>query len=341
MIPRLFALLVVAALSLAGCSHAPPTPQRAASSTAPARASSRAATVPPTAPPARPATEGEDGRIQTLVDQGYYYYARGDFARALQNLESVFLLDPQYPETWARFLLYYCQLATADYKAALRTAEELVKASPNQPLGYLQVGIAELWLGETPAAVLSLQRALDFESHSPRVHFYLGLAQAELKSTAARDKSFKDAEAEYHQILKMNPKDFSANYELAALYLYWNRNVDEASKAIAVAKESILHGADEELPPDRKLFVSYYLPLLEGILLYRKGDPKSSLKALTDSLANAPSGARADLAEIYHYMGRDYLALGDTAGGRTLLDKGLALDPKGPYSADIRSLLKK
>ncbi len=321
-----------------GCSHAP---VKAPAAAAPLRnADSLGSAAPQAQPPGAPG-EPTDAKTQTLLDQGYYYYSRGDYSRALQNLETVFLIDPRFPEEWAKYLLYYCYVATADYRSALKLSEELVKTEPGQPLGYLQVGLAQLWLGETASAAGSFRRALEFESHAPRTHFYLGLAEGMLKNSAGRDRAFADAESEYEQILGKNPKDFPANYELASLYLYWNRNVSIASRLIATAKETIIQSPDEELPPDRRMFVSYYVPLLEGILQFRKGDTKESLKTLTDSLSNAPSGAKADIAEIYSYVGRDYLALGDKETARGFLDKVLTLDPKGPYSAEMRTLISR
>ena len=58
-----------------------------------------------------------------------------------------------------------------------------MKHDPYQAISYQQVGLAQLWLGQASPALESFERALDFDSHAPRVHFYVGLAYAQLKQS--------------------------------------------------------------------------------------------------------------------------------------------------------------
>lgn len=285
-------------------------------------------------------SESSAGMNQRLIDQGLHSYWKGDFARAINQFEAAFLLDAQAQQTWAKYILYYCYLATGQHSQALTVADSLMKERPHESLVYLQVGVAHVWLNHPREAVQSLLRAREFSTRSPSVDFYLGLAYEIQGKMRERDQSFDNAAAQYEQILKVNPGDFEANFELAKLLLYRNQNPQRAAALIQAAKLSIEKRTTEQLGPERSLYAGYYLPRLEGILLHRLGDIANSQKALFDSISEAPSGAHADLAETYLYVGRNYAKLGEPANAVGFLERALALDPTGPYSKEIKKELK-
>lgn len=285
-------------------------------------------------------SEGAAGQNQRLIDEGFRSYWKGDYTRAINQFEAAFLLDAQSQQTWAKYVLYYCYLSTGQYPLSLSVAESLVKERPHESLSYLQVGIAQLWLGKAKDAVTSFLRAKEFSARSPGVDFYLGLAYEALDRTKERDKAFDSAAALYEQVLRANPGDFEANYELAKLLLYRNLAAERAAVLIQAAKHSLDRRSQEQLGPERALYASYYLPRLEGILLHRTGDISNSQKALFDSIAGAPSGVRVDLAETYLYVGRNYGRLGETANAVGFLERALTLDPQGPHAREIRKELR-
>jgi tetratricopeptide (TPR) repeat protein len=296
-------------------------------------------TAPKTTNPVEPSssvslTKGEppENRSLALRELAYGEYLRGDLPKAIHYLETSLLLDPQPQESWPRYILYYCYLSVGDYARALSIAESLAKDHPYQSLTYQQVGLAHLWMGQTTPALNDFQRALDFEAHAPRLHFYLGLAYAQLGQEDNREKAFQDARGEYEQILKSNPKDFIANYELASLYLFWNKSIEKVAPLIANAKESIVPSENEDLPQEKKLYSSFYLPLIEGILQSRQGDAKGSLKTLLDLIPQVPSGIRADLSEIYFYIGKDFQMLNDLKTAKGFFERSVGIDPKGAYA---------
>lgn len=285
-------------------------------------------------------SETTQGRYQKLMDRGFAYYWRGDFTRTIHQLESALLFEEQSEESWAKYILYYCYMATGQYYNALKLAEKLVKTRPHESLSYQQVGLAQLWLGKIQTAIQSFQRALEFETHSPLVYFYLGLAEEKKKKNKKRNQAFQKAEGEYKQILKTNPSDFDANYELASLYLYWNKNINETTRLVESAKQSILRNSEETLAPEKSVYLKYYLPRLEGILHHRQNKSKESQNILFNSLSNAPSGVRSDLAEIYLYIGKNYSKLGEMESASSFLEKAKTMDPKGPYVAEIKKQLR-
>jgi tetratricopeptide (TPR) repeat protein len=285
-------------------------------------------------------SETSAGLNQRLIDQGFQSYWKGDFTRAINQFEAAFLLDSQAQQTWAKYVLYYCYLATGQHPEALTVAESLVKERPHDSLAYLQVGVAHVWLNHPKEAVHSLLRAREFSSRSPSVDFYLGLAYEAQGKTKERNESFDRAEAQYEQILKVNPADFEANYELAKLLLYRNQTPERAAALIQTARQSLERRSQEQLGPERSLYAGYYLPRLEGILLHRLGDLVNSQRALFDSISGAPSGAHADLAETYLYVGRNYAKLGESPNAAGFLERALSLDPDGPYSREIKKELR-
>ena len=145
---------------------------------------------------------------------------------------------------------------------------------------------------------------------------------------------------EYEEILKRNPTDFSANYELASLLLFWNQDLDRASLCLAQAKQSLSGDPEAELDADRRLFANYYLPLLEGILFYRKGNAQDAQHALIKALASLPSNSKADVAELYLYLGKTYSELGNNGVAKSFLENGVTSDPAGPYAAETAKIIR-
>jgi tetratricopeptide (TPR) repeat protein len=280
-----------------------------------------------------------DPKGKDLRDLAISAYLKGDFPRAANLFDSAFLLDGSL-DPWGRYLSYYCSLASGDYIRALEDAERIAQARPYEALSYFQAGLAQLWLGRADAALDSFTRTLEFDNHPIRVHFYLGLTYGRQGNTLARDKTFAEGEKEYLQVLKLNPRDFTANYELSSLYLYWNRNVDKVPLLLNSARLSLGEESEEELPESKKYFLTYYLPVSEGILHFRKGDAQISLKRFIDTLPKAPSGVRADIAEVYYYIGKSYAQLDQKNNAQSFFERARTLDPNGIYSKDIDEALK-
>lgn len=270
--------------------------------------------------------------LKRLLEKGYERYRRSDFAGAVQQWEPVWIALGRASDTWTPSLLYYCYLATGQYKKALTLAEDNIKAQPHNPLPYQQMGMALLWMGKADDAEDALRRSAEFDARSPDTFFYLALALQRQGKKSEAEKEFARGDAEYRTILESNPIDFPANYGLAYSYLYRNTKLEEAIERVRAARESLKLNPDVELTPDKNLYLGFYLPLLEGIYWNRLNKPKESLDLLTLALQNSPSGAKADLAEVYHFMGWNLKELGQMSASKEFLAKSVELDPHGPYS---------
>ena len=279
--------------------------------------------------------ENEEGQNQQLIDQGFSLYWKGDYAGAARVLDTAFLANSAN-ESWAKYILYFCLMATGDYESATEVASTLVKARPHESMGYEQMGLAQLWSGKVGSAITNFKRALEFESHSPTVNFYIGVAYEKSAKPKRRDTYFSKAEEEYSQILKSNPLDFDSNYELASLYLYWDRQLTKVPDMLKAARESLLLDTQENLAPEKSVYFGYYLPRLQGIFLTKTGKIDEGLKLLFQAINNAPSGIKAELAEIYLYMAKAYRKKGNTEKATGFLEKAKSIDPRGPYLAKIQ-----
>jgi tetratricopeptide (TPR) repeat protein len=246
----------------------------------------------------------------------------------------------QNQDLWPKNILFYCYVTIGDYKSALRVAEGIAREKPYDPLSYQQVGLAELWLGRMEIALSNFSRAVEFENHSPEVHVYSAMAHQTLDQVERRERAIQEAENEYREILDANPKDFAANFGLASLYLFWNRSITKVLSLLTAARESVTSSGVEDLPQDRKVYSFFFLPALEGILQYRKGESQASLDTLLTVLNQAPSGIKADLAEIYYYIGQNYLHLSTIGEAKTFLSKASETDPTGVYAKEIKKSIR-
>jgi Tfp pilus assembly protein PilF len=275
---------------------------------------------------------------EAWVERAKDAYRQGNFIRATRLLETAFVFDPTGPDLSANHLLFYLYLSQSEYARALLLAKSLVKKHPYQALSYYHVGLAELWSADPTNAMQNFRRALEFADAPARTHFYLGLAYGRLGNQTSEAKSFQAAERELRQILKKNPKDFAANFELAHLYLYWNVQWQKSEALVAAARANLRRDLETALAP--QVYRSHYLALIEGMYLTHKGQPKEAIAALWESLQNAPDGAKADTAEIYYYLGVNFLAMKANTQARNFLKKAVLLDPTGPYSTKTEPILR-
>ena len=277
----------------------------------------------------------------SLVDEGMKRYAAGDCAGATTNLEAARVFETEKVTPWVQNVLYHAFLSCGQADKAQSVAEEIARNAPQESLSYLQLGVAELWNKKYKPSIENFKKALEFDGASPRTHFYKGMAHGYLGESAAKEKEFGEAEKKYERILSRNPKDFTAHYELASLYLYWNKETAKASRHVASARENLPTVAADELGDEKRLMGQFHMPLLEGILLYRAGENQEAADRLRDTLAKAPSGARAELAELFYYLGKSLQNLGESEKAKVALAKVTELDPAGPYAYDAQKGVKK
>jgi tetratricopeptide (TPR) repeat protein len=274
-----------------------------------------------------------EAAMKDLLTRGYERYKKSDFAGAIQLWEMVWLLNrSKKQDPWTPALLSYCYLATGQYSKAVSLAEERLKRDPHSTLPYHQLGVALLWSGKTAEAESTLRLAAEFESRSADTFFYLGIALERLGKLPEAEKEWERGESEYNSVLRSNPTDFVANYGLAQLLLYRRVKLEEAEKAIQTAKTALGTSTDSELALERELYMGFYLPALEGQWNLQRESPSTAVAPLLLALKNSPSGAKADIAEIYFHLGQALSDLKQPETSKDFFAKARELDPFGMYS---------
>jgi tetratricopeptide (TPR) repeat protein len=269
-----------------------------------------------------------------LKARGIQAYTSGNFPEAATLIQTALLLDHQLNEPGPKFLIVYSSLMSGDYPRALSVAQSLANEFPYHPIVYQQIGLAEMEMGNLNEALSAFEKALDFESHTPRVHFYMGVIQAQLGKKSEADRFFQEGEREYKDILRFNPKDFSANYELASLYLFHNVHIEETGALLQNCRESLSTRTQDELPISRPIYTNFYLPLIEGIYAYRKNNWELAESRLKTALTHMPTGAKADAAELYFYLAKVHAAQHQDPEAKSFFDVAISMDPHGVYAAE-------
>jgi DNA-binding SARP family transcriptional activator len=123
-----------------------------------------------------------------------------------------------------------------DDPTRLASAESLTTRYPSEPEGYIWLGHAQKWVGDFPAAVVSLKRviamdsaslALDPLSPNAAVRCLACEATVELASVYHMMDSLGAAERELRAWIRKSPRSVSAWGNLAQIYSFGNR-FDEA-----------------------------------------------------------------------------------------------------------------
>ncbi len=288
---------------------------------------------------------GEKGADKALGEplrqRAQAHYLQGNFLGTIQDIELYLALNPENEDDWIEHILYYCYMAVGRYEEAFKLAGVLVQKRPYEFLSYQQVGLAQLWMGQYPGAVENFQRALEFEGRQPQVFFFLGLSYSQLGDNKKKEEAFASAEKEYVEVLKANPADFNSNYELAKLYLFWEKSVSEVPRLLAAAKSALsTRQADEDILKEEKLYLEFHLPLLYGIYFYQGGRYAESIEQLTTAMAATPTGMRADLAEIEFYLASNFEKINQLQKAQTFFQRTVKDDPTGIYSAKAKGALR-
>ncbi len=277
-----------------------------------------------------------DKKARVLIDSGLNKYVEGDYIGALPLLESASFLE-NMPLS-VRRVLFYCYMVSGQYQVALKLSEDLLKEAPVESISYEQIGIANLWLGNINVSINNFKKALEFEQFSPKVYFFLGIAYEKKNDIKSRDANFENAEKEYQQILKTNPLDFDSNYELAELYIYWKKKLENVSNLLGALKEGLFKS---DYITSNELYEKYYIPFLVAKHKCLIGDYNESLEILYNVLGHKAAAFGPHLVEIYFYIGKNHLMSGNRVKAQSFFERVKLLDPNSPYVSIIAKELKR
>lgn len=190
--------------------------------------------------------------------------------------------------------------------------EELVKKSQ----GYYQEGVASLST-DRQRAFVSFQKSVQLDPDNKQARYALG-------HVYAIQGKLSKAEEEFRAAIVIDGDFSEAHTYLGQIFAGQNR-WDEAIKSYRRALANPLYTT-----PD---LARFHL----GRALAQQGDFQASLEALEDAVAVSPPSVPP--AWTHLELGRVYFKLGYTARAREALEKAVALDQGGEYSAAARELL--
>ena len=271
---------------------------------------------------------------QHYLALAYDHYKEGNFIQAVQLLENAKLLNATL-NYHHLLLLGQCLLKIGRYSAAHIIGQEIIEQYPHTASGYEVLAFSALAQGEFEKAENNYVEALDLNDHDPLSYFYLGMIYDAQEKISERDKNFTEAEAELLSILRNNPSDFGSRFELSYLYVYWNRNLNEAQDYMKKLKNAV---ALMDMPEEKQKWNDFYLLALEGMLLTQRQQYKDAISKMTLALASVPAGVQMDLAEVYLYLGKSFEGLHEDKRAEEFYNKALQTDPLTPYLRRVASL---
>lgn len=268
----------------------------------------------------------KERKLGELRSQGQHYYKRGDYLRAIPYLESLVHQADTLLKATDCFVLGYSLLSIGEGARAEEAVKKGIRLSPYQPVAYQLLGLSALTQDKPIQAGEHFKRGLEFDSHPPKLHYYYGLALEKQGKLKERDREFLNAEEEYEKILLQNVYDFGANFELAYLYLTLGHKIPKVEELIENARLG-LKEADPELVEDGTLYAQFYLPMLQGMEAFRKNEYQKASALLEQTALTSPLGAKAELAEIFKYLGAAEKEVGKTELSASYSEIAKGLDP--------------
>jgi predicted Zn-dependent protease len=168
----------------------------------------------------------------------------------------------------------------------IRVMSAATRLEPDNADYLYLLGVAQLWTGDTENATVPLARASELSPDSVRTHLALGAA---LHALTQDDKAVDPLK----RALALDPTNSEASYLMA--------DICQTKGDLATAERLV----DSVLSRNPKHAGAN---LVRGVVLFKKGDPEGSRKALELAATSDPGDPR-----VYSQLSRVYTQLGDPA----------------------------
>ncbi|HUY14299.1 MAG TPA: tetratricopeptide repeat protein [Terriglobia bacterium] len=165
---------------------------------------------------------------QDLFNSAQQSLSRKDYGGAVTDLKELLKAAPDSPVVW--FNLGYAYTGLHQYQEAVTAYQKTVALKPDLFEARLNLGILLLDLKQPNPAIEQIQKAESLKPGDPKAHLFAGRALTLQGKTA-------EAEKEYRQAVNLDPRLAVAQYNLGQLYLsekqFANAN-DAFNKAVAL-----------------------------------------------------------------------------------------------------------
>lgn len=224
--------------------------------------------------------------------------ARGKTAAGFAELEAAAAADPGIR---ANMALVAARLRSKDIPGALRAIEALEKKQPESPVAHTLRGSIQLQKGDTAAATVSFEKALQLDP----LYVPATTSLATIDLTAGHPER---AQKRYEDLLRADPRNTRALLGLAELKVRAGASKDEVTAAIERAVE-----ANPQEAGPRILLVNHLLA---------HGDAKAALTAAQQATSVLP-----DNEDVMSALGSAQLAAGETQQALATLGRVVAAQP--------------
>jgi tetratricopeptide (TPR) repeat protein len=143
---------------------------------------------------------------------GNIEFAQGNFASAADHLHNALDLQGDFDIAYSLSLAYLSQHKLAETKLLF---DELLNDMGSTPELHVLLGRAYRETGYLDEAIREFKKAIELDSHYPRVHYYLALAYL----AQGEKERFPTARPLFEQELAINPKEFFSTFFLGVIYL--------------------------------------------------------------------------------------------------------------------------
>lgn len=141
---------------------------------------------------------------------GKLFYMKGDYPKALAELERAVVLEPDLDAAYTLGMTY---LRLKDVGRARLLFEEMQAALSNSAVAHNLFGRAYYEAGFPEEAEREFRQAIAIDPHAPRAHFYLGYAILQHGGS----ERLPQAAAEFERELQLHPQDFYSTFFLGVL----------------------------------------------------------------------------------------------------------------------------
>jgi tetratricopeptide (TPR) repeat protein len=330
--------LILLCCAVAGCASVPVSPGRTAGEPSAVRSSEAPIPGPTRIAPAAAYSHFIQGYLHELrsqdaaalasferalqVDQGSIAlrhhvaalaFRLGRFDEGVAHAEEVLRQDPNHLPTL--FLLARWYAANDEQpERAIELFERMVKAEPDQPEPYLNLGLLYARLNRFPEAEQTIQKVLDNDPNSSIAHLYLG-------KIASAQKHWDDAETHFEAAIDLAPFSEAGYIALGDLYIQQGdrgravkvykrllervdpRDADAVGRLVHLYLQDRTFGEalallDDLIKADPK---NTEARLLKGRIYGEMGKPDDAIREIEQVIELRPN----DTAAIY-YLGRLY-----------------------------------
>jgi tetratricopeptide (TPR) repeat protein len=157
---------------------------------------------------ARPVLQADHLGASTFIEKGWSLISLGDFAGAIQSLDTALALSPE--DIQALSLLGWAQMLSEEYDEALGTFSKVLMREPANALARVNVGYICLKKQIFGEAIEHLSRAIRLDNDRKATlyaNYYLGLVYQDREM-------YEDAEAFFRKALALGPNLIEAYFEL-------------------------------------------------------------------------------------------------------------------------------